>query len=287
MKSARFSHVSVGTVEEATMILDDAGEDARLIAGGQSLVPMLNFRLAAPTLLVDLNGVADLAGVSRNESGVRIGAMTRTRDIEISPLIAAHQPLIAAAVPHIAHLPIRNRGTIGGSLSHADPAAEFPALALALDATLRLQGRESSRSVAAASFFRNLFETAAAPGEVLTSIEFPEWPAARRFGFREYSRRRGDFALAGIVFWADLQDGLVRDCRVVAFGVSTRPVRIPQVEDILTGCEMGDARALAAAGEAVQDLLEPDSDLQATAAYRRTLAAELLRRAIGDAGGDQ
>lgn len=287
MKPVRFSHVVVDTVEDAVMILDDAGEDARLIAGGQSLMPMLNFRLAAPTLLVDLNGVGDLAGVSLSDGAVRIGAMTRTRDIELSSVIAEQQPLIASAIPHIAHVPIRNRGTIGGSLSHADPAAEFPALALALDATLTLQGRDGTRQVPAASYFRGLFETAAKPGDVLTSIDFPTWPTGRRFAFQEYSRRRGDFALAGIAFWADLEAEAWSDCRVVAFGVSDRPVRLKEVEDVLKGWDLADTGVLATARDAARDLLAPDSDLQASADYRRTLAGELLQRAIRVAGGVQ
>lgn len=287
MKPVRFSHVVVDTVEDAVMLLDDAGEDARLIAGGQSLMPMLNFRLAAPTLLVDLNSINDLAGVAVTDRAVRIGAMTRTRDIELSAMIAQHQPLIASAVPHIAHLPIRNRGTIGGSLSHADPAAEFPALALALDATLTLQGRDGARQVPAGSFFRGLFETDAKRGDVLTHIDFPLWPAGRRFAFQEYSRRRGDFALAGIAFWADLEEEACIDCRVVAFGVSDRPVRLAEVEDVLKGRDLRDANVQAVAREAAQDVLDPDGDLQASATYRRNLAGEMLHRALRASGGTQ
>ncbi len=283
MKPVRFSHVSVDTIEEAVMILADPQRDARVIAGGQSLMPMLNFRLASPSLLVDLNGIGDLAGISRQETGLRIGAMTRTRDIELSPVVAEHQPLLAAAVPYIAHVPIRNRGTIGGSLSHADPAAEFPALALALDATLTLHGPRAVRQVPAAAFFQGVFETALQPGEILTRIDFPLWPADRRFAFQEYSRRRGDFAIVGVAFWADVRDGLCEACRVVAFGVSDRPVRLSQVEDVLIGRVPGDPEALASAADVMRGSLEPDNDLQASADYRCMLAGELLQRAVRSA----
>lgn len=267
------------------MILQNAQGDARIIAGGQSLMPMLNFRLATPTLLIDLNRIAALSGIGMTENGLRIGAMTRTRDIETSALIAQHQPLIAHAVPHIAHLPIRSRGTIGGSLSHADPAAEFPALMLALDAEMVLHGPHGSRAVPAAEYFQGLFETATKSAEILTHIDVPHWPDDRRFGFQEYSRRRGDFALAGIAFWADMDGDICRECRVVAFGVSDRPVRLRGVEQILQSRPLNDADAMLQARDAVHDLLEPDSDLQASAEYRRMLAAELLQRAVHAAGG--
>ncbi|SOH94958.1 carbon-monoxide dehydrogenase medium subunit [Monaibacterium marinum] len=267
------------------MILQNAQGDARIIAGGQSLMPMLNFRLATPTLLVDLNRIAALSGIGMTDEGLRIGAMTRTRDIETSALIAQHQPLIAHAVPHIAHLPIRSRGTIGGSLSHADPAAEFPALMLAVDAQMVLHGPQGARVVPAGEYFQGLFETATKSAEILTHIDLPHWPEARRFGFQEYSRRRGDFALAGIAFWADMDGDICGECRVVAFGVSDRPVRLHGVEQILQSHPLNDADAMLQARDAVDDLLEPDSDLQASAEYRRMLAAELLQRAVHAAGG--
>lgn len=286
MKAARFSHVAVETVEQAAMLLADPANDARLIAGGQSLMPMLNFRLAQPALLVDLNRVDGLAGIEDAEDGgLRIGAMTRTRAVETSPLVASRQPLLREAVPHIAHLSIRNRGTIGGSLSHADPAAEFPALTVALDATMTLQSLRGARQVPAADFFDGIFSTALAPDEILTRIDFPAWPKERLFAFKEFSRRRGDFALAGIAFWADVEDGACTRARVVAFGVSDRPQRLNDAEDALTGHALNDPAARATALDAARAALHPDSDLHASADYRRDLTATMLDRAVTEANG--
>lgn len=284
MKSSRFTHIAVDSVEEAAMVLDDTGADARLIAGGQSLIPMLSFRLSAPALLVDLNRVPELFGITELESGgLQIGAMTRHRSVETSQIVATHLPLLALALPHVAHLAIRNRGTIGGSLAHADPAAELPALALVHDATMILRNRRGQRTVAAADFFTGVFSTALAADEILTEVRFPQWPGSRRFAFREFSRRRGDFALAGVAFWADMADRQVQHCRIVAFGVSDRPQRLHDAEAALKGRSPEDPACLAEVAVAAQDALAPDGDIHASAGYRRDLAVELLRRAMADA----
>ena len=245
MKAAHLDYVAVRSAEEAVLFLSESGGEARPIAGGQSLVPMLNFRLAAPTLLVDLNGISALNRIDATaDGGLTVGALTRTRTLELSSLVRDRQPLLAEAIPHIAHLSIRNRGTLGGSLAHADPAAELPALAVALDARLILQSSRGLREVAAEDFFRGLFSTAARADEILTEIRFPPWPDGRQYGFQEFSRRRGDFAMAGIALWLDRADGVVDAARIVAFGVSDRPQRLMDAEAQLTGYLTGDHRAI-------------------------------------------
>ena len=272
------------SLSEALASLAEYGDDARALAGGQSLVPILAMRLAAPAMLVDLNRIATLAGISTAPGGgLSIGAMTRHRALEKSPAVAHGNPLLAAAMPWVAHIPIRTRGTIGGSLAHADPSAELPAVCVASDATIVVQGRSGERRIPAADFFRSVFETALAPGELLTRIEFPAWPAGRRSGFIEIARRHGDFAICGIATTIDVDpQGRVQDARIVAFGVGDRPLRLKVAEQALCGSDGGPS-AIAAAARHATDGLVARSDHHASSAYRLELAEVLTGRALKEA----
>lgn len=287
MTPPAFEYIAPQTVDEALALLADETVDTRVIAGGQSLVPMLAFRLAGPDLLVDLNRIPDLAGISAESSGaVRIGAMTRTRAIERSGLVRAAQPLLAAGPPHIAHVAIRNRGTIGGSLCHADPAAEFPALALACGARIETVSLSGGRSIAASDFFEGVFTTALEEDEIVAAVHFPAWPAGRRWAFLEVSRRHGDFALAGCAFWADVESGGVCTwARMVQFGIEDRPLVIDAVETALVGSVLANRRAADAAAAAAFDTLDPETDIHASGLYRKELGATLARRAVMQAAG--
>jgi len=289
MKAAPFDHVAPASLEQALALLAERRDDAKIIAGGQSLVPMLALRLASPALLIDLNRIASLSGIRVLESGeLSIGATTRQRTVERSDLVARANPLLAAAMPSIAHVQIRNRGSIGGSLAHADPAAELPAVCLACDATLVAQSRLGQREITAADFFRGMFETALAADEILIAIRYPAWPAGRRSAFIEVARRHGDFAICGIAATVDAgADGRVRDARIVAFGVTDRPVRLESAERALAGSrfdphggEAALAVAINSAARAATDGLKPRSDHHASSEYRLELAEVLTRRAL-------
>lgn len=284
MKAPAFGYAVPASLPEALDLLAEYGEDARLLAGGQSLVPMLNLRLAAPAMLIDLNRVGCLAGIeAAADGGLTVGAMTRERALERDPRVARSQPLLASVLPHIAHVAIRNRGTLGGSLAHADPAAELPAAALACDAVLVLERRGGRREVTAEAFFQGVFATALEGDEALVAVRFPPWPAARAWGFREVARRRGDFALAGIAAWLDRDaDGRCTAARVVAIGCGDRPLRLRGAEAALIG-RIPDAATVDDAAEAAHDDVEPDGDLHASEGYRREVAAVLTRRVLGDA----
>jgi carbon-monoxide dehydrogenase medium subunit len=284
MKPAPFDHVAPETLDQALALLVEHGDDAKVLAGGQSLVPVLALRLAAPAWLIDLNRIASLYGIRRLDSGeLAIGALTRQRTVERSDTISEANPLLAAAMPWIAHVQIRNRGTIGGSLAHADPAAELPAICVACDATLVAQSRSGRREIAAADFFRGMFETALAADELLTEIRFPAWPAGRTHGFLEVARRHGDFAICGIAATVDRgAAGRIGDIRIVAFGVTDRPIRLAAAEQALTGTTGGsDAIHAAAAAAAVG--LSPRSDHHASSEYRLELAQVLTRRTLTQA----
>lgn len=285
MKAPPFAYRAPETVEEALALLAAEGDAARILAGGQSLMPALNLRLTAPTMLVDINGIAALAEVSAHAAGLRLGALTRHRRIETDAAIAARVPLLAVAAPHIAHLPIRTRGTLGGSVSHADPAAEWPAICVACDAMMHILGPQGARDVPAAAFFQGVFATALHPGELLSAITFPAWPAGRHHGFREVSRRAGDFAMVGTAVTLDLDAaGTCTSARIVLFGAADRPLRREAAEQALTGeritpALLKEACALAARG------VDWNEDLHASAHYRRRVAPVLVRRALSDALG--
>ncbi len=280
MKPVDFDYVAPPVLEEAVAVLASAGEDGRVLAGGQSLIPLLNLRLVRPRLLVDLRRLTGLAGVRAAGDGVAIGAMTRQADAETAPLVRERAPLLAAALAHVGHPAIRFRGTVGGSLAHADPLAEVPAAALALDATLTLTGPDGVRRVAAEDFFQGFLATAAAPGEILTEIEIPAC-AGRGWAFVEFSRRHGDFALAGAAVVLALQDGRLGPAsRIVVLGSADRCHRARAAEARLHG-EPPTASVLDAAAAVADAGLEPASDVHGSAEYRRHLVRTMTARALG------
>ena len=284
MKPPSFEYHAPATREEALALLADAGGEAKVLAGGQSLVPTMNFRLAAPGVLVDLNGIADLFGIAAApDGGLLIGAMTRQRAIERSPLVAARAPLIAETMPYIAHPQIRNRGTIGGSLAHADPAAELPALAVALDAQLRVQSRRGTRLIPAAEFFLGLFTTALEADEILVEIAVPPLPPHTGVAFVEVSRRHGDYALVGVLAVVTLaEDGTVAGGKLVYLAIGDGPVIAPAALAALQGAVPTPATVTAAAA-AVDADIDPPTDIHATTAYRRHLARVLARQTLARA----
>ncbi len=280
MKPPAFEYFRPASVLEALDLLA-ARPGAKPLAGGQSLIPAMNFRLAAPEALVDLNGIAALSGITRlPDGGLRLGAMTRHHAVETSPLVAAHAPLLAETMPFVAHPQIRNRGTVGGSLAHADPAAELPAVMLALEAVLVLTSRTGERRLPAAGFFTGLFATALAPGELLTAIELPARAAATGSAFIEQARRHGDYALVGVAATVTLAgSGECDAARVTLFSVGEGPVLAERVAVALEGLRP-DAGVVEAAAHAVQGDIDPPSDIHAGAAYRRQLARVLTGRAL-------
>ncbi|HEV2146844.1 MAG TPA: xanthine dehydrogenase family protein subunit M [Longimicrobiaceae bacterium] len=280
MKPAPFEYHRPGTVEEALELLVRHGYDAKLLAGGQSLIPAMNFRLAQPAVLVDLGGVGELDYVREADGLVRIGAMARQRAAERSEMVARGAPLLAETLPWVAHPQIRNRGTLGGSIAHADPAAEVPAVMLALDARFRLHGPGGGRTVRAEEFFTGLFGTALEPEEILTQVEIPA-PAPRTgWAFDEIARRHGDFALAGVAATVTLDDGgRCADARIALLSVGGGPVLALEAAAVLTGGEPTE-EAVRAAADAVGHEIDPPSDIHASADYRRRLAEVLVRRVL-------
>jgi carbon-monoxide dehydrogenase medium subunit len=279
MKPAPFAYCRPATLDEALDALARLGPDARVLAGGQSLVPALNMRLAQPSALVDINRVPGLDGIRLAPEGLVIGALARQEAVLRSPLVARHAPLIAQAMPHVAHLALRTRGTLGGSLALGDPAAELPACAVALDAVIRVARRGGEREVPAARFFRGIYATALEPGEILTAAVVPLRDASWRFHFGELARRHGDYALVGLATAARLDGGAIAEAGLVFAGVGLTPVRATRGEAALVG-RRPDAAALAAAGRALDADLDPPSDVHASAALRRHLARVLLARAL-------
>jgi carbon-monoxide dehydrogenase medium subunit len=280
MKPAPFEYHRPDSVDEALELLTQHGWDAKLLAGGQSLVPAMNFRLAQPGVLIDLNRIPGLDYVREQGGGLRIGAMVRQRAAERSATIARAAPLVAEALPYVAHPQIRNRGTLGGSVAHADPAAELPAVMLALGATFHLRGPSGSRAVAADQFFTGLFATALEHDEMLGEIEIPA-PAARPgWAFMEISRRHGDFALAGLAMSVSLDgDGRCDAARIALLGVGEGPFLARGAADALLGAAPGDD-AFRAAAEAARAEVDPPYDIHASADYRRHLVGVLVARAL-------
>lgn len=284
MKPAAFDYVRPTSLDEALSALHAHGGDAKALAGGQSLVPMMNFRLAQPAVLVDLNHLPGLSSVERVDSGVRIGGLTRHRTLEHHPLIFQVAPLVAEAMPLVGHPPIRTRGTIGGSLAHADPAAELPAVMLALGATIGVQSTGGARTVAAADFFVGLYETALRPDELVTEVFVDQLPPRTGCAIDEVARRHGDYALAGVAALVSLDDaGRVGDARIVLLSVHDRPVLATHAARALAG-ERPSPGAVDAAADAASRLdANPSSDIHASSAYRRHLVRVLLRRAVNRA----
>lgn len=283
MKAPPFSYHAPSSLDEALRLLDQHGEDAKVLAGGQSLVPLLALRLAHPEVLIDLNGVSELASIAARNGGVAVGAMARERAAERSELVSSQVPLLAEALPMIGHLAIRNRGTIGGSLSHADPAAELPAVAQALDAELVATSQaRGARTIPATDFFQGYFTTALEPDEILTEVRFPALPPSSGTSFVEVSRRHGDFAMVGVGASLSVHDGRISRAAVALMGMAETAVRARGAEEALVG-EVPSAELFRDAGaEATRDL-SPVSDLHASAEYRVRVGAVCVRRALEQA----
>lgn len=280
MKPAPFAYYRAQALDNAFEVLAECGDGARILAGGQSLMATLNMRLSAPDVLVDIGRVEGLAGIEDTGDSLRIGAMTRHVDVENSALIATHAPLIASAMPHVAHPAVRNRGTFGGSVAFADPAAELPACAVALRARMSITGRIGSRTVDADAFFGGLYETAIGPGEILTSVEVPKIAAGWRSGFQEIARRLGDYAIIGLAAHVQVDGGRFGSGRLVFFGAGDRPVSAARTAALLEGEAWSDALADKLA-ETLKEELDPFEDLNADAAMRKHLAGVLVRRTLG------
>lgn len=281
MKPAPFAYHAPASVDDAVALLAQYGDDAKVLAGGQSLVPMLSLRLARYAHLVDLNGVAALHGVERRDGWLRIGAMTRQAAAERDPLVGRSAPLVARSLPYIGHFQIRNRGTIGGSIAHADPASELPAVALALDAELEAAGPRGTRRIPAAAFFESTWTTALADDEVLTAVELPVWSGTCGYALHEVARRHGDFALVGAACAVQTDGQSVTRAAIALFGVSSTPVRAARAEAALTAAgvdvDVREVGRLAAAD------LDPTDDVHASGAYRREVAAVAVARALSEA----
>jgi carbon-monoxide dehydrogenase medium subunit len=270
VKPAPFAYTKAKTLKEAVTLLAKHKDDARLLAGGQSLIATLNMRLSAPDLLIDINGIKNLNGITKKGKYVEIGALARHAQVEHSDVIAKHAPLITLAMPHIGHPAIRNRGTFGGSIAFADPAAELPACLLALGGEIDIAGPRGKRKVKADAFFKGLFETALRPQEMITAIRIPAADKATRVGFAELARRHGDYAIVGLAASARGNGKGLADVRLAYFGVGDTPVRARKAEAALAA---GDVDAAVKALD-----LDPHDDVQATAKTKKHLAGVLLRR---------
>ncbi len=285
MKASAFDYARPASVREALELLGRHGDAAKLIAGGQSLVPALNLRLLAPEILIDLGGLADLRGITVEGATVRIGAMTRHADLLGSPVIAEKLPLVAAAMPHIAHPAIRNRGTIGGNLAHADPASELPAVMQAIDAVIVVRDASGERRIAARDFFTGIYETALRDGEMIVAVEAPVAAKDERIFFHEFSRRSGDYAIVGLAARATGSGNALADLRLAYFSVGDKATLAERAAAVL-GAGPVDATRLAAAQAALAEDLSPQDDQQASGSTRLHLSRVVLARAIAVLTGD-
>lgn len=280
MKPAPFSYFGPGSLNEALGLLETHGDEAKALAGGQSLVPLMNFRLVRPRYLVDLNRVEGLGGITVADGKLTLGAMVRQREVELSPSILGHLPILHEAIRLVGHPAIRNRGTVGGSLVHADPAAELPVLSIALDAEFQILSARKSRSVKAAEFFQGYLTTALASDELLSRIDLPLPPRGTGWCFTELARRHGDFAIVAVAALLGLdKDRKVNFARIALGGVGPSPVRAPEAEQSLLGERLSVA-LYRKAGEAAAQALDPPTDIHASSGYRRHVAAVLIRRAL-------
>src|SRR3974390_226508 len=271
MKMTPFEYECPTTRSEAVALLASCDGEAKALAGGQSLVPMLAFRLAQPALLVDLRKLAELRRIEITDAGVRLGAMVRWRDIEDDARLQTAHPLLKAAIAEVAHYQIRNRGTVGGSIAHADPAAEMPGIAVTCEAEISVVGKSGSRIIRAAVFFHGPLRTALAADEIIVDVRLPAWPPGRRWGFQEFARRRGDFALAAAaVFYDEDAAGKARNAHVGAVGVADRPVRLRAAEAAINGHAI-DEQTIAKAEAAASSEVKPEGDIHASGASRPAL----------------
>jgi carbon-monoxide dehydrogenase medium subunit len=280
MKLPSVEYEAPTTVAEAAGLLAEYQDEASMLAGGQSLIPLLALRLARPAVLIDINGVAELSGISRVNGSLAIGAMTREYMAEESAAVAEAAPLLAAALPLIGHEAIRNRGTIGGSLAHADPAAELPAVALALGAEFVVRSASETRVIAAADWFQGYLATARRPDEILTEVRFPKAAPGTGAAFEEVARRHGDFAIVGLAAQLTLaEDGVISDARLAFSGVADVPVRATDAEDLLKG-QRPSNELFAEAARLATDGIDPPADLHGSGEYRKKVAATLVRRGL-------
>jgi carbon-monoxide dehydrogenase medium subunit len=279
MKPPKFDYHAPGSVEEAVALLARYQGEAKVLAGGQSLMPLLNFRLSRPAALIDLNRVGALAYIKEVDGRVHLGAMTRQRTIEFSPVVRQRLPLLAEATRWVGHLPIRTRGTIGGSLAHADPSAEYPAVLTALEGEVVARGPRGERALKAGELFQSYLTTSLAEDEVLTEVRLPHMPAGAGYAFEEFARRHGDFAIIGIAAVVVLEGGRCRRARLATAGAGPVPVRLRAAEEILERDGLGDA-AIEAACARASEAVTPDSDIHASADYRRHLTGVLTGRAL-------
>lgn len=285
MKPAPFAYHAPDTIEAALELAAGHGSDARWLAGGQSLVPAMNFRLVEPAVLLDLNRLSELDYVKETaRGGLRIGAMTRQRRVERDPAVARLCPLLADVMPHVAHPQIRNRGTVGGSFVHADPAAELPVAAVALDANFHVRSADGERSIPADNFFQGLFTVDLASGEMLAEVEFPAWPAGAGWSFLEVARRHGDYALAGVAALLSLDDdGRCRRARLVYLNLGDRPIDARRAARQLEGETVTENAIAAIAHTAATEEIDPVADVHASVGYQRHLARTLTIRALRQA----
>jgi CO/xanthine dehydrogenase FAD-binding subunit len=284
MKPPKFDYHAPTTVEQALELLGRYGGDAKVLAGGQSLMPLLNFRLSRPAALVDLNRIPSLAYVREQDGQVRLGAMTRQRTIEFSPVVRERVPLLGEATRWVGHLPIRTRGTIGGSIAHADPAAEYPAVLTALDGEVVARGPKGERVVKAKDLFQTYLMTSLTPDEILVEVRMPAMPAGAGYALEEFARRHGDFAIVGIAAVVVKDGARCALARLATAGAGPVPVRLRAAEEILERDGLTDA-AIEAASRRASELVSPDSDIHASADYRRHLTGVLTKRALKRALG--
>ena len=282
MKPAAFEYFAPTTVEEAVGLLAEHGEQAKVLAGGQSLVPLMNMRLARPAVIVDINRIRSLDYIRTESGGVRIGALTRQRAAERSPHVAERCPLLRDALRWVGHAQIRNRGTIGGSIAHADPAAELTAVLAALGGEVAVRGPRGLRVIAAPDLFVTYLTTSLDPRELLVEVRFPALPARAGWSWMEIARRHGDFALAGVGVVLAERGGVIAEARLGLTGVGPTPVRAGEAERVLVGRSPSEALWEEAA-EAVREAIEPEGDIHASSEYRRHVAGVLIRRALGSA----
>ncbi|NIA71519.1 xanthine dehydrogenase family protein subunit M [Pelagibius litoralis] len=286
MKPRAFEYVRARSLQDVFSVLDAHGDEAKILAGGQSLVPALNLRLAAPEIVVDVSAVEALSGITVVDDVLRIGAMSRYIEVATSDLVARHAPMIARAIPYIAHTAIRNRGTFGGSLCNADPASELPACALALKAVFNISSSAGERKIAASDFFLGTYTTALEPNEVLVSVEVPLTGPGSLFYFDEVARRQGDYAMAGLAARAEVRGGVLADARLVFFAVSDMPLAASAASALLEGKAPGsfDAEVVC---EALAQTIVPLEDLTTSSATKLHLMKVLTRRALTDFAGKE
>ena len=282
MKMPQFDYACPASIEEAVQLLAD-NEGAKVLSGGQSLLPLLAFRMAYPSMLVDIQKLAGIDEIKITPEGLRVGARVRWCQIEEDKRLSTAHPLFQSMIAHVAHYQIRNRGTVGGSLAHADPSAEMPGVAMVCDCEMTTVGKAGSRTIKAADFFVAALETALQPAEIITEVCFPAWPKARRWSFHEFARRRGDFAIAGVAVFFDCDaQGRIADAHVGVIGAAETPLRIKAVEQLLNGARLDDdliARAKTAASASV----DPNADIHGGGDYRKALVGTLTGRALRDA----